>query len=138
MLCILWNGTGWAGAFGAGASGSTTRVTLSNLALGTQSGAQADFTYTTFTNVAARGLVSLFTVTANGVGNFDLVVRGAANNAGTTFLQVTGFTAATYTITLPFYYENDSGNQSFFIGIRNGYGDIRTFTLQALRLERFA
>lgn len=134
----VWNGTGWAGAYGSGASGSTTKVTVNNFGLGTQAAAQTDYTYTTITNVAARGIVSLFTVTANGIGNFDLVVRGAGNNAGTTFLQVVGFTAAAYTITLPFYYENDSGNQSFFIGIRNGYGDARTFTLTSLRIERFA
>lgn len=134
----VWNGTGWAGAYGSGASGSSTKVTVSGLSLGTQAASQTDFTYTTVTNVAARGLVSLMTVTSSGAGNFDLVVRGAGNNSGTTFLQVVGFTLATYSITLPFYYENDGGNQSFFVGIRNAYSDSRSFTLTSLRIERFA
>lgn len=134
----VWNGTGWAGAYGSGASGGSTKVTISAGVLGTQPASQTDFTYTTFTNVAARGIVSLFTVTASGAGNFDLVVRGAGNNSGTTFLQVVGFAGSVYTITAPFYYENDSGNQSFFVGIRNAYSDSRTFTLTSLRIERFA
>lgn len=134
----VWNGTGWAGAYGSGASGGSTKVEVSGFSLGTQSPTQTDFTYTTVTNVAARGIVSLFTVTANGIGNFDLVVRGAGNNSGNTFLSVVGFTQAVYSISLPWYYENDSGNQSFFIGIRNAYGTSRTFTLTTLRIERFA
>lgn len=134
----VWNGTGWAGAYGSGASGGSTKVTVDNFSLGTQGATQTDFTYSTVTNVAARGLVSLLVVTADGVGNFDLVVRGAGNNSGTTFLQVVGYTGAVYTITAPFYYENDSGNQSFFVGVRNAYGVSRTFTLTSLRIERFA
>lgn len=134
----VWNGSGWAGQYGAGGGSGSSKVEISNFSLGTQAPSQADFTYSTVTNVAWRGLVSLFTVTASAAGNFDLVVRGAANNGGTTYLQVVGFTGTVYTITIPFYYENDGGSQSFYVGIRNLHGASVTFTLTDLRIEKFA
>jgi hypothetical protein len=131
--------TGPAGATGAtGPAGSTTKVTKSGVSLATQAASQTAFTFYTVPNVAARGLASLFTVTADGSGTFDVEVRGAGSSSGSLWLQAIGVTAASYSNAMPWYVENDAAGQDLFVGIRNTSSSSRTFTLAALRVERFA
>lgn len=121
-----------------GGGGGTTKVVAAAVALGTQAGNQTAFTVYTVPSIATRGLVSQFTVTADAGGTFDLEVRGAATQAGTLWLQAFTVTSLSYTNPAPWYVENDAAGSDLFIGIRNTGSAPRTFTLTALRVERFA
>jgi predicted phage tail protein len=123
---------------GGGGGAGTSKVTQQDYALGTQAGNQSDYTYYTVPSICARGLVSKFVITADAIGNFDLVVRGAASGSGETHLEVEGYQYAVYTMTVPFYYENDAAAQGFVIGIKNRSAVSRTFELTSLRVEKFA
>jgi hypothetical protein len=88
--------------------------------------------------IAQRGLVSLFTVTADlGGGDYDIEVRGAASDTGSLYLQALGI-GYVYSVSAPWYFENDAASQDFYIGIKNKGASSRTFTLTSLRVERFA
>lgn len=122
-----------------GAPGSSQKIVISNVALGSQSGSQTDFTWYTIPDVAIRGFASLFTVTANTAGQFDVEVRGSGSSSGTLLLQAFGVTSTSYSNSLPWYVENDSGTgTALYVGIRNTGSDPRTYTLTSLRVERFA
>jgi hypothetical protein len=95
------------------------------------------FTWYTVANVCARGLITKFLITADSGGDFDLEVHSADAGAGEVHLQALDVTAATYPMSVPWYYEADSGS-SMYIGIKNKAGGSRTFTLTTLRLEKFA
>lgn len=125
-----------AGVDGIGGGAGTSLVTKSAVSLGTQAAVQSAYTYYAVTAVAARGLVSLLQVTADAPGLFDIVVRGSGSDAGALYLQATGITG-NYEITAPWLYQAASGD-SLHIGIRNRHSASRTFTLAALRLEKFA
>lgn len=123
---------------GGGGGGGTSKVTATGVALGSQAAGQSTFTWYTVPTIAARGLVSLFTVTADVGGTFDVEVRGAGSGAGTLWLQAIGVTGLSYSNPLPWYVENDAAGQDLFIGVRNTGTGTRTFTLTSLRVERFA
>jgi hypothetical protein len=123
---------------GGGGSGGTSKVTRSNILLGTLSGNQTGFTYYTVPNTCIRGIVSLFNVTVDAVGNFDIEVRGLGNSGGELMLAATDITSASYLMSSPWYYESEAGAPSLFIAIRNRSPSPRTFTLSSLRLEAFA
>jgi len=114
-----------------------SKVTATAVTLGTQSGSQTAFTYYTVPSIAARGLVSLITVTVDAAGSFDLEVRGAGNTSGTLWLQAIGITTASYSNPVPWYLENDAAGQDLFVGIRNTGPSVRVFTLSNLRVEKF-
>lgn len=123
---------------GGGGGNGTSKVTRSAVSLGNQAAGQANFTYTTVSNFAGRGLMSNFVVTTNVAAPlFDVVVRGAGNDSGSLWLQAISVTG-NYTVTLPVYFENDSAGQDFYIGIRNRGTQSVAFTLAGLRAEKFA
>lgn len=125
------------GEAAAGGSGSS-KVTATNAALGTQAGGQSVFTFYTVPSICARGLVSQFTVSANGGGTFDVEVRGAGSSSGTLWLQAIGVSGVTYSNPMPWYVENDAAGQDLFVGVRNTDTAAHIYTLTALRVERFA
>lgn len=136
VLGVVAGAVAWTTA-GSGGAG-TVKVTATNVALGTQAASQTAFNYTTVPTIAARGMVSLFKVTASAAGQFDLVIRGAAADTGSLWLQAVSIGQSTYLMTLPIYYENDAAAQDFFVGIRNSGPNPVTFTLTNLRIEKFA
>jgi hypothetical protein len=131
--------TGPTGATGAtgptGPAGSSVKVTKTNAALGTVA-ANATWVETEITTVCSRGLVSLFTVAADISGSYDIEVRSASSGAGTVFLSASGINQ-TYSVTLPWYYEADSGN-SMWVRVRNNGSSSAVLTLSNLRVEKFA
>lgn len=125
-------------AGGGGGGSSSTKVTKTAIALGTLAANQTAFTYTTIPTTAARGLMSQLIVESTTAGVFDLVVRGADNDAGTLWLSAVSVAQKLYTMSLPVYVENDFARQDFYIGIRNRSNLPATFTLNNLRMEKFA
>jgi len=121
-----------------GGGGGTSKVTRSDIALGTLAGNQTAFTYYTVPNTCTRGLVSLFNVSVDAAGNFDLEVRGLGNSSGELMLAAGDIMSNAYLMSAPWYYESSAGAPSMFIGIRNRSPSARTFTLSSLRLEAFA
>jgi hypothetical protein len=119
-------------------TGGTSKVTKSAVGLGTQAANQTAFTYTTIASVAARGLMSLFLLTATAPGLIDVVIRGAGADSGSLWLQAIDIQPGAYQVTLPIYYENDAAGQDFFIGWRNRGNAAVTLTLTSLRIEKFA
>lgn len=117
---------------------SSTKVTKTGIALGTMAANQTAFTYTTVTATAARGLMSQLIVESSLVGIYDVVVRGAGNDSGTLWLNAVSVAQKVYALSLPVYVENDTAGQDFFIGIRNRGNLPATFTLNNLRMEKFA
>jgi hypothetical protein len=121
-----------------GGLGSSTKVTKNAVSLGTQSANQTAFTYTTVPSTAARGLMSQLIVESTTAGVYDLVVRGAGNDSGSLWLSAVSVQQKIYAMSLPVYVENDAAGQDFFIGVRNRGNVAATFTLNNLRMEKFA
>lgn len=121
----------------AGAVPTASRqVLVTGLTLGLLPGGQTDYQWFELHAVCERGLASLIEVTADGPGRFDLRVTGVDD---TLWLEAVGVTAGTYRNPMPWYLQTDQpGNDSVLIGVRNTGADPRTFTLTALRIERFA
>ena len=119
-----------------GPAGSSSKVTQTGVSLGSIA-VSSSFTDIEVTTVVARGLVSLFTVTASAAGTFDIQVRSASAGAGTLFLEATGISATSYSITSPWYVEGDV-NSSIWVRIKNRGTATVTFTLTDLRVEKFA
>jgi hypothetical protein len=115
--------------------GGSSKITKSNVSLGTIA-ATGTWTETEVTTVCSRGLVSLFTVAADISGSYDIEVRSASSGAGTVFLSASGINQ-TYSVTLPWYYEADSGT-SMWIRVRNNGTNSAVLTLSNLRVEKFA
>lgn len=140
------NGTHWQplavkGAPGApgtpGADASTTTVSKSEVSLGSRAPGQTAYAYQEVTDVCRRGLVSKFTVTPNGTGKYDLEIRSAASGGGVRYLAAVD-ADGTYEITIPVYIEGDETN-SIWVGVKNKDAtNTRTYTLTALRVEKFA
>lgn len=122
----------------AGSGGSSTKVTKTSIALGTMAANQTAFTYTTVSATAARGLMSQLIVESSLVGIYDIVVRGAGSDSGSLWLSAVSVQQKIYAMSLPVYIENDAAGQDFFIGIRNRGNVPATFTLNNLRMEKFA
>jgi len=123
---------------GTGGGGGTSKVTVLNLSLGSQN-YNTSYTYYTVANVAQRGIVSYFYVTANVTGLFDIVVRGSSNDNGSLMLAATDISSNNYTMSYIFYYENDDvTSNSVFIGIKNRGGVSQSYNLASLRIEKFA
>jgi hypothetical protein len=108
------------------------------VSLGTQSAGQSSFTWYTVGSVCARGLIVRFTVTATASTTWDLEVRGAGSGSGTEMLQALGLGVTTYSVTVPWFYENDAAGQDLFVGIKNYGTSAATFALATLQLEKFA
>lgn len=127
------------GGGGGGGGSSSSKSTATGRALGTQPGGQSAFTWYTVPAIAQRGIASLIEVGADApAGKFDLEIRGAAP-AGTLWLQALAVTGGTYRNPTCWYAENDTpGDDALHLGIRNTGADPRTYTLAALRVERFA
>ena len=117
---------------------SSTKVTKAAVALGTQSANQTAFTYTTVPSTAARGLMSQLIIESSTAGVYDIVVRGAGNDSGSLWLSAVSVQQKIYAMSLPVYVENDAAGQDFFIGVRNRGNVAATFTLNNLRMEKFA
>lgn len=114
----------------------SSKVTKSNVSLGTQAGGQANYTWTTVTTVCTRGLVSQLVVTADAAGLFDIQIRDAGGGAGNLWLEALDINYAVFNLTSPVYIEGTAG--TIYVGIRNRAGSSRTFTLTSLRVEAFA
>ncbi len=128
---------GPAGSTGAaGTNAVATEVSVTALSLGSQSASQSTFTVYTVPTVAARGLVTRMTITADSAGLFDCEVRADASN-GTLLYQAIDVTTATLDMSFPFAYKAASGN-SFYIYIKNKYASSRSFVLTTLTVEKFA
>jgi collagen triple helix repeat protein len=122
----------------AGVATGSSKVVKSGVALGAQAAGQTDFTFYTVPTVAARGVVSLITISADQAGAFDIEVRGAGSSSGSLWLQAIGITSLSYSNPTVWYLENDTAAQDLYIGVRNTGSATRTFTLTSLRVERFA
>jgi hypothetical protein len=120
----------------AGSDAVATEVTVSALSLGSQSASQSTFTVYTVPTVAARGIVTRMTITADGAGLFDCEVRADASN-GTLLYQAIDVTTTSLDMSFPFSYKAASGN-SFYIYIKNKYASSRSFVLTTLTVEKFA
>lgn len=118
-----------------GAGGGVTQVEIPSESLGTREAAGTTFVYDEVSDVCERGLVSRLTVTPSGPGKYDLEVR-KGNGTGPTFIAAVDVDG-TYDISVPVYVEGDT-NQSIWIGIKNKSAVVRTYTLTALRVEKFA
>ena len=118
-----------------GLTGSTLKVTKSSVSLGTIA-VGPTWTETEITSVCQRGLVSLFNVSSSVSTQFDIEVRSAASGAGSIMLSTAGFTGTAYNLSMPWYFEADSG-QSMWVRIKNVSGTSSTFTLTSLRVEKF-
>jgi hypothetical protein len=136
---LKYDGTNWVNGSG-GSGGGTSKVLVTGLSLGSIPSSIANaFTYVTVPSVCNRGLITKFVLTMSVLAPTEILIRGAGNDGGTKYLEVLNWARGlSYTITLPFYYENDSTGDSLFIGIRNRFGSPRTFTLTELRVEKFA
>jgi hypothetical protein len=53
-------------------------------------------------------------------------------------LQALGLGVTNYSVTVPWFYENDAAGQDLFIGIKNFGTSAATFALATLQLEKFA
>ena len=118
-----------------GITGSTLKVTKSSVSLGTIA-VGPTWTETEITSVCQRGLVSLFNVSSSVSTQFDIEVRSAASGTGSIMLSTAGFTGTAYNLSMPWYFEADSG-QSMWVRIKNVSGASSTFTLTSLRVEKF-
>lgn len=117
---------------------SSSKVTKSAISLGTMSPNQTAYTYTTVSATAARGLMSQLIVESTTAGIYDIVVRGAGNDSGSLWLNAVSVQQKIYALSIPIYVENDAAGQDFFIGIRNRGQLAASFTLNNLRMEKFA
>lgn len=122
---------------GGGGGGGSSRVLVTGLALGDQAASRTDFTYYAVTGLAHRCIVSRFTVTpTTGGASYDIDVRAAADGSGEQFLSAIGVSGP-YDIAWPWYFEHDAAD-TMYVGVRNTSSLAQTFTLTALRVERFA
>lgn len=126
---------GGGGGSGGGGGGGSTKVELADVALGTQPANQTAFTYYALPELGERLLVSKFVITPDGTGSYDLDVR-SDNATGDTYLAAVGANGV-YEITIPIYVEGDADGV-VWVGIKNTSGSSRTYTLTALRVEKFA
>lgn len=114
---------------------ATRTATAAAVALGQQGASQTAFTVYQIPAIAVRGLVSLIQVDADDPkATFDLEVRGA--NGGL-WLQAIGATGS-YRNPTCWYVESENTGDALLLGVRNTTTTARTFTLTALRVERFA
>lgn len=132
------DGTGTPIVFGTGGGGGGgTRETFTSVTIGTQAGLSSTWLDFELVSVAARGLVTSFTITPSVLGvYYNTEVRSAASGGGDIYLSADGIANA-YSITSPWYYETPSGS-SMWIRIKN-YGAVSaTFTLTFMRIEKWA
>lgn len=121
--------------WGTGGGGGTSKVTKSSVSLGTIA-VSSSWTEIEITDVAQRGIVSLIEITSNISGLYNFEVRSASGGSGNIMLSAEGIDQL-YSATIPWYYEADTGN-SMWIRIKNIGSSSMTFTLNNLRIEKFA
>ena len=126
---------GGGGSGGGGGGGGTTKVELANVALGTQAANRTTFTYYALPELGERLLVSKFVITPDAAGKYDIDVR-SDDGAGDTYLAAVNADGE-YMITIPIYIEGDADG-IVWVGIKNTGAASRTYTLTALRAEKFA
>lgn len=126
---------GVAGPSGGGAGSS--KATITNQLLGTLSGNQSGYTWTTLTGVCKRGLMSRLRITATAGGLFDVQVRDAGSGGGNLWFEAVDCDGTAFDATAPVYIEG-SNSSVLHVGIRNRATGSRTFTLADLRVEKFA
>lgn len=126
---------GVAGPSGGGAGSS--KATITNQLLGTLSGNQSGYTWTTLTGVCKRGLMSRLNVTADAGGLFDVQIRDAAAGAGNLWFEAVDCDGTAIDVTAPVYIEG-TGNSALYLGVRNRATASRVFYLANLRVEAFA
>ena len=115
--------------------GGTSKVIKSSVSLGTIA-VSSSWTEIEITDLAQRGLVSLIEITSNISGLYNLEIRSASGGSGSIMLLAEGISQL-YSATIPWYYEADTGN-SMWIRIKNVGSSSMTFTLNSLRIEKFA
>lgn len=120
---------------GSGAGAGTTKIELADVTLGTQGAAQNVYTYYPVSGLGSRLLISKFTITPSGAGLYDIDVR-SDNGTGTSYLAARDANGE-YLITIPVYIEGDADGV-IWVGIKNKSTSSRTYTLTALRAEKFA
>jgi hypothetical protein len=124
------------GVAGASGGGGSSKVSVTNLLLGTLVAGQSAYSWFTAPGICRRGLMSRLNVVADSGGLFDLQLRDAADGGGLWFEAVdcngSGFDA-----TAPVYIEG-AASGALFLGIRNRASVQRTFYLANLRVEAFA
>ena len=121
---------------GGGGGGSSSKVTKTNVGLGTQSGSQTAYAWTAVSTVCTRGLLSRLQITADAAGLFDVQLRDAAAGGGNLWLEAIDVNGAAFDLTSPVYIEGAAG--TVYVGVRNRATSSRTFTLANLRVEAFA
>lgn len=126
-----------AGGGGGGGGANSSAINILNFDLGTQTGGQTAYTWTPVTGTLIRGFVSKFVVSASGTTNlFDIQVRSDNNGAGELMLEAINVDGI-YDVSVPWYYQSDTGFQTMYIGVKNKFGATRTFTMNRLRAESF-
>jgi hypothetical protein len=121
----------------SGGSGGSSKATITNQLLGTLSGTQVAYTWTTLSGVCKRGLMSRLNVTADAGGLFDVQIRDAAAGSGNLWFEAVDCNGAALDVTAPVYIEG-TGNSALYLGIRNRATAPRVFYLANLRVEAFA
>lgn len=127
------------GVTGLPIGGGTTKAVLADITLGTQAANQAAFTYYALPTLGKRLLISHLIITPDGSGTYDIDVRSDVEGAtpvGDTYLRVAGATGK-YEISIPIYVEGDVDGV-VWVGVKNTSTASRTYTLTALRAEKFA
>lgn len=120
----------------AGGGGGSSKVTKTNVSLGTQAGNQSGYAWTAISAVCTRGLLSRLQITADAAGLFDVQLRDAAAGGGNLWLEAIDVNGAAFDLTSPVYIEGAAG--TVYVGVRNRASSSRTFTLANLRVEAFA
>lgn len=121
----------------ASGGGGSSKVTKSNVSLGTQAGGQSAYAWTAVSAVCVRGLMSRLRITATAGGVFDVQVRDAGSGGGNLWFEAVDCDGTACDATAPVYIEGSAGSV-LHVGIRNRATASRAFTLDSLRVEKFA
>lgn len=113
---------------------SKTKV-IAGLDLGSHAANAEDFTWHELPNVGSRGLLTRLSIVPDDAGKYDVELRSSAG-AGELYLSAQNADEE-YDISIPVYIEGDALS-SAWLGIKNKGAAARTYTLTALRVEKFA